>query len=79
MLVLSFSGALNKKTKEMPGLVVRASADLALPRLRKILSWEITISHYERPSVFEVFAAATIVGGTIGILQGGRAVHYWEN
>ena len=69
-------GALNKKTKEMLGLVasmVLRCDDCIKYHLGK--SHELGVTTYE---VYEIFAVANIVGGTIVIPHTRRAAEYWE-
>jgi AhpD family alkylhydroperoxidase len=69
-------GALNKKTKEMPGLVasmVLRCDDCIKYHLGK--SYELGVSTEE---MYEIFAVANIVGGTIVIPHTRRAAEYWE-
>jgi AhpD family alkylhydroperoxidase len=69
-------GALPKKTKEMLGLVasmVLRCDDCIKYHLGKC--YELGVSTSE---VFEIFAVANIVGGTIVIPHTRRAVEYWE-
>lgn len=69
-------GALSGKTKEMLGLVasmVLRCDDCIRYHLGKC--HEATISKEE---LFEIFAVANIVGGTIVIPHMRRAVEYWE-
>ncbi len=69
-------GALDKRTKEMLGLVasmVLRCDDCIKYHLGK--SHELGISTEE---VYEVFAVANIVGGTIVIPHTRRAAEYWE-
>ena len=69
-------GALDKKTKELLGLV----ASMVL-RCDDCISYHLG-SCYElgvtRAEVFEVFAIANLVGGSICIPHTRRAVAYWE-
>ncbi|MEP6617156.1 MAG: carboxymuconolactone decarboxylase family protein [Ginsengibacter sp.] len=69
-------GALTKKTKEMLGLVasmVLRCDDCIKYHLGK--SFEMGVTTEE---VYEVFAIANIVGGTIVIPHTRRAAEYWE-
>lgn len=69
-------GALDKKTKEMLGLVasmVLRCDDCIKYHLGK--SYELGVSTEE---LYEVFAVANIVGGTIVIPHTRRAAEYWE-
>ncbi len=69
-------GALNVKTKEMLGLVasmVLRCDDCIKYHLGKCKDEGVTTAE-----VFEVFAIANIVGGTIVIPHLRRAVEYWE-
>lgn len=69
-------GALDKKTKEMLGLVasmVLRCDDCIKYHLGKC--HELDISTEE---LYEVFAVANIVGGTIVIPHTRRAAEYWE-
>lgn len=69
-------GALDKKTKELLGLVasmVLRCDDCIKYHLGKC--FELGISTEE---VFEVFAVANLVGGSICIPHTRRAVEYWE-
>jgi AhpD family alkylhydroperoxidase len=69
-------GALDKKTKELLGLVasmVLRCDDCIKYHLGKC--HELGISTEE---VFEVFAVANLVGGSICIPHTRRAVEYWE-
>jgi len=69
-------GALNKKTKEMLGLVasmVLRCDDCIKYHLGK--SYELGVSTDE---IYEIFAIANIVGGTIVIPHTRRAAEYWE-
>ena len=70
------AGALDKKTKEMLGLVasmVLRCDDCIKYHLGK--SFELGISTEQ---LYEVFAVANIVGGTIVIPHTRRAAEYWE-
>ena len=69
-------GALDKKTKEMLGLVasmVLRCDDCIKYHLGKC--YEQSISTEE---IYEIFAVANIVGGTIVIPHTRRAAEYWE-
>lgn len=69
-------GALDKKTKELLGLVasmVLRCDDCIKYHLGK--SFELGVSTEQ---VYEVFAVANIVGGTIVIPHTRRAAEYWE-
>ncbi|HEY6161850.1 MAG TPA: carboxymuconolactone decarboxylase family protein [Bacteroidia bacterium] len=69
-------GALPVKTKEMLGLV----ASMVL-RCDDCVRYHLGKCHEEGVStaeIFEVFAVANIVGGTIVIPHLRRAVEYWE-
>lgn len=69
-------GALNKKTKEMLGLVasmVLRCDDCIKYHLGKCFEEQLTTEE-----VYEVFAIANIVGGTIVIPHTRRAAEYWE-
>ena len=69
-------GALDIKTKEMLGLVasmVLRCDDCIKYHLGKCKDEGVTTAE-----VFEVFAIANIVGGTIVIPHLRRAVEYWE-
>jgi AhpD family alkylhydroperoxidase len=69
-------GALGKKTKEMLGLVasmVLRCDDCIKYHLGK--SFELGVSTEE---MYEIFAIANIVGGTIVIPHARRAAEYWE-
>ncbi|MFM2206327.1 MAG: hypothetical protein RL213_302 [Bacteroidota bacterium] len=70
------AGALDVKTKEMLGLV----ASMVL-RCDDCIKYHLGKCHEQGVSneeVFEVFAIANIVGGTIVIPHLRRAVEYWE-
>ena len=72
----SADGALSSKTKEMLGLVasmVLRCDDCIKYHLGKCRELGVTTDE-----VFEVFAVANIVGGTIVIPHTRRAVEYWE-
>jgi AhpD family alkylhydroperoxidase len=69
-------GALDKKTKELLGLVasmVLRCDDCIRYHLGKCYELGIT-----RAQVFEVFAIANLVGGSICIPHTRRAVEYWN-
>jgi AhpD family alkylhydroperoxidase len=69
-------GALNVKTKEMLGLVasmVLRCDDCIKYHLEKCFNEGIT-----KKEVFEIFAIANLVGGTIVIPHTRRALEYWE-
>jgi AhpD family alkylhydroperoxidase len=69
-------GALDKKTKELLGLVasmVLRCDDCIKYHLGK--SFELGVTTVE---MYEVFAVANIVGGTIVIPHTRRAAEYWE-
>ena len=69
-------GALDKKTKEMLGLV----ASMVL-RCDDCIKYHLGKSHelgITTDEVYEVFAVANIVGGTIVIPHTRRAAEYWE-
>lgn len=69
-------GALSVKTKEMLGLV----ASMVL-RCDDCIKYHLQKCHEEGVSteeVFEVFAVANIVGGTIVIPHLRRAVEFWD-
>ena len=69
-------GALDKKTKEMLGLVasmVLRCDDCIKYHLGK--AYELGVNTEE---VYEIFAVANIVGGTIVIPHTRRAAEYWE-
>ena len=69
-------GALDKKTKELLGLIasmVLRCDDCIRYHLGK--SFELGVS---RDEVFEVFAIANLVGGSICIPHTRRAVEYWS-
>jgi len=70
------AGALDEKTKEMLGLVasmVLRCDDCIKYHLGKCHELRITTEQ-----VYEVFAVANIVGGTIVIPHTRRAAEYWE-
>ncbi len=69
-------GALNKKTKEMLGLV----ASMVL-RCDDCIKYHLSKCHESGLSteqVYEIFAVANIVGGTIVIPHTRRAAEFWE-
>ena len=69
-------GALDKKTKEMLGLVasmVLRCDDCIKYHLGKC--FELGINTVE---IYEIFAVANIVGGTIVVPHTRRAAEYWE-
>ncbi len=69
-------GALSAQTKEMLGLVasmVLRCDDCIKYHLGKCYEQGVTTAQ-----VFEIFAVANIVGGTIVIPHTRRAVEYWE-
>ena len=69
-------GALDKKTKEMLGLVasmVLRCDDCIKYHIGKC--YELSVSSDE---LYEIFAVANIVGGTIVIPHTRRAAEYWE-
>lgn len=69
-------GALSSKVKEMLGLatsMVLRCDDCIKYHLEKCYEQEVTT-----PEIFEVFAVANVVGGTIVIPHLRRAVEYWE-
>ncbi len=69
-------GALDKKTKEMLGLVasmVLRCDDCIKYHLGKCFELEVNDAE-----LYEVFAVANIVGGTIVIPHTRRAAEYWE-
>jgi AhpD family alkylhydroperoxidase len=70
------NGALDTKTKEMLGLVasmVLRCDDCVKYHLKKCFEEKISTEQ-----IFEVFAIANIVGGTIVIPHTRRAVEFWE-
>jgi len=70
------AGALNTQTKEMLGLV----ASMVL-RCDDCIKYHLGKCHEEgitTEQVYEVFAVANIVGGTIVIPHTRRAAEYWE-
>ncbi len=69
-------GALDKKTKEMLGLVasmVLRCDDCIKYHLDKCFELKVTTDE-----MYEIFAVANIVGGTIVIPHTRRAAEYWE-
>lgn len=69
-------GALNKKTKEMLGLVasmVLRCDDCIKYHLGKSKDLGVTTEE-----IYEIFSVANIVGGTIVIPHTRRAAEYWE-
>ena len=69
-------GALDKRTKEMLGLVasmVLRCDDCIKYHLGKCRELDVTTEQ-----VYEIFAVANIVGGTIVIPHTRRAAEYWE-
>ncbi|HET7116548.1 MAG TPA: carboxymuconolactone decarboxylase family protein [Hanamia sp.] len=69
-------GALDKKTKEMLGLVasmVLRCDECIKYHLGKLHELEVTTEQ-----IYEVFAVANVVGGTIVIPHTRRAAEYWE-
>ena len=69
-------GALNKKTKEMLGLV----ASMVL-RCDDCIKYHVGKCHelgVNTEELYEIFAVANIVGGTIVIPHTRRAAEYWE-
>jgi len=69
-------GALNVKTKEMLGLV--ASMVLRCDDCVKYHVQKCYENGVSKEEIFEVFAIANIVGGTIVIPHIRRAVEFWE-
>ena len=70
------AGALEKKTKEMLGLVasmVLRCDDCIKYHLGKLFELKVTTEQ-----MYEIFAVANIVGGTIVIPHTRRAAEYWE-
>lgn len=70
-------GALDKKTKEMLGLVsslVLRCDDCIKYHLERCFELNVTDDE-----LFEVFAVGNVVGGTIVIPHMRRAVEYWDN
>ena len=69
-------GALDTKTKEMLGLV--ASMVLRCDDCIKYHLGKCTELGISTEQVYEIFAVANIVGGTIVIPHTRRAAEYWE-
>ena len=72
----NMEGALSSKVKEMLGLatsMVLRCDDCIKYHLEKCYEQGVTT-----PELFEVFAVADVVGGTIVIPHLRRAVEYWE-
>lgn len=69
-------GALNVKTKEMLGLV--ASMVLRCDDCIKYHLGKCKEQNCTTEEVYEIFAVANIVGGTIVIPHTRRAAEYWE-
>lgn len=70
-------GALDSRTKELLGLVssmVLRCDDCVKYHLQKCYELGFT-----KAQIFEVFAIANLVGGTIVIPHTRRAVEFWEN
>ncbi|MEO6637924.1 MAG: carboxymuconolactone decarboxylase family protein [Ginsengibacter sp.] len=70
------NGALDKKTKEMLGLV----ASMVL-RCDDCIKYHLGKSHelgITTDEMYEIFAVANIVGGTIVVPHTRRAAEYWE-
>lgn len=70
------AGALDKRTKEMLGLV----ASMVL-RCDDCIKYHLGKSHelgINTVEMYEIFAVANIVGGTIVIPHTRRAAEYWE-
>jgi AhpD family alkylhydroperoxidase len=70
------TGALDKKTKEMLGLV----ASMVL-RCDDCIKYHLGKSHelgVNTEEMYEIFAVANIVGGTIVVPHTRRAAEYWE-
>lgn len=70
------AGALDVKTKELLGLV----ASMVL-RCDDCIRYHLGKSHelnVSTPEIYEVFAVANIVGGTIVVPHTRRAAEYWE-
>lgn len=69
-------GALNRQTKEMLGLVasmVLRCDDCIKYHLEKCYELNVTTEQ-----MYEIFAVANIVGGTIVVPHTRRAAEYWE-
>src|SRR5574343_139433 len=69
-------GALNVKTKEMLGLV--ASMVLRCDDCIKYHLGKCKEQGCSTEEIYEIFAVANIVGGTIAIPHTRRAAEYWE-
>ena len=69
-------GALDGKTKEMLGLV--ASMVLRCDDCIKYHLGKCHEHHVSTDEIYEIFAVANIVGGTIVIPHTRRAAEYWE-
>ena len=72
------NGALDTKTKEMLGLVVRRGGTL---RCDDCIKYHLGKCHelaISTAQVYEIFAVANIVGGTIVIPHTRRPAEYWE-
>lgn len=69
-------GVLDRKTKELLGLV--ASMVLRCDDCIRYHLGTCHTLHVTREEVFEVFAIANLVGGSICIPHTRRAVEYWE-
>ncbi|MEO8719957.1 MAG: carboxymuconolactone decarboxylase family protein [Ginsengibacter sp.] len=69
-------GALDKKTKEMLGLV--ASMVLRCDDCIKYHLGKLHELGVSTPEMYEIFAVANIVGGTIVIPHTRRAAEFWE-
>lgn len=69
-------GALNRKTKELLGLV--ASMVLRCDDCIQYLLGQAQEVGVNKKEIFEVFAIANLVGGSICIPHTRRAVGYWE-
>lgn len=70
-------GALNSKTKEMLGLV--ASMVLRCDDCIKYHVEQCFDKGVKEDELYEIFAVANIVGGTIVIPHTRRAAEYWES
>jgi AhpD family alkylhydroperoxidase len=70
------AGALDTKTKELLGLV--ASMVLRCDDCIKYHLGKAKEEHVSTEELYEVFAVANIVGGTIVIPHTRRAAEYWE-
>ncbi len=69
-------GALDAKTKEMLGLcasLVLRCDDCVKYHLEKCMEFGIT-----KAQIFDIFAVASVVGGTITIPHMRRGLEYWE-